>query len=108
MQLYPLTFEPIVLDKLWGGQKLSSLLGKDAGDKLNIGETWEISGVEGQISVVKKGALRGENLQGLISEFGSSLLGKKVLEEFKGEFPLLFKFIDADRTFLFRYTLMKS
>ena len=55
--LYPLKFKPILKDKIWGGPKLRDVLGKSASDK--TGESWEISGVEGDISVVQNGYLIG-------------------------------------------------
>ena len=52
MSHYPLKFKTIYKDKIWGGNKIRSVLGKDYGDLPNCGETWEVSGVEGNISVV--------------------------------------------------------
>lgn len=95
-QLYPLRFHPYYKEKLWGGQKLRTVLGKDFGDLSNCGETWEISGVEGHISVVKEGPLEGEKLTDLMATYKDELLGKKVYEKFSDSFPLLVKFIDAN------------
>ena len=95
-QLYPLKFRTIFKDKIWGGSKIRTVLGKDFGDLPNCGETWEISGVEGNISVVENGELEGQDLRSLISQFQHELLGKKVFEQFGEEFPLLIKFIDAN------------
>ena len=58
-ELYPLKFKTIFKDKIWGGHKIKTILGKDFGDLANCGETWEISGVKDNISVVKEGALAG-------------------------------------------------
>jgi mannose-6-phosphate isomerase len=96
MELYPLKFKTIFKDKLWGGQKIKTILGKDFGDLPNCGETWEISGVPGNVSVVADGALAGQTLNELIIEYGSQLLGDKVHARFGNEFPLLVKFIDAN------------
>ena len=52
-KLYPLKFKTIFKEKLWGGNKINSILGKDFGALDNCGETWEISGVEGDVSIVK-------------------------------------------------------
>lgn len=95
MQLYPLKFTPIFKDKIWGGHKISAFLKKDTGNLLNCGESWEISGVPGNISIVRSGPLSGKKLTDLISEFKSLLLGEHIYERFGDEFPLLIKFIDA-------------
>lgn len=91
--LYPLKFTPILKEKVWGGNKLSQLFNKEEGK--NIGESWEISGVEKDISVVRNGKLKGTTLNQLIEEFKKDLVGEKVYKEFGNKFPLLFKFIDA-------------
>lgn len=96
LKLYPLKFKTIFKDKIWGGQKIRTVLGKDFGNLPNCGETWEISGVEGNISVVADGHLAGKNLRELIHRFRSSLVGDKIYRQFGDEFPLLVKFIDAN------------
>lgn len=95
-ELYPLKFKTIFKDKIWGGQKIRTILGKDFGVLPNCGETWEISGVEGNISEVAEGALAGKNLKELIQEYQGQLVGGKVYQKFGDEFPLLVKFIDAN------------
>ncbi len=95
--LYPLKFKPIFLDKLWGGNRLKTLLNKDLGKLPNCGESWEISGVEGNISVVENGFLAGNNLQELIEIYMGDLVGDEVFKKFGVEFPLLIKFIDAQQ-----------
>ena len=95
-ELYPLKFKTIFKDKIWGGQKIKTILNKDFGELPNCGETWEISGVEGNISVVSEGKLKGENLQNLLGRYREELVGKSVYEKFGNEFPLLVKFIDAN------------
>jgi mannose-6-phosphate isomerase len=87
-------FEPILKDKIWGGEKLASLLNKQSKRK-DIGESWEISDVEGDTSMVTNGHLKGKNLKELISEFKSDLVGDKIYTHFGEKFPLLIKFIDA-------------
>ncbi len=94
MSLYPLKFEPICLEKIWGGNRLKTLLGKKYNAK-NCGESWEISGVEGNISLVSNGFLKGNDLSELIEIYMGELVGDKVYEQFGLEFPLLIKFIDA-------------
>lgn len=95
-ELYPLKFKTIFKDKIWGGEKIRTVLNKDFGDLPNCGETWEISGVEGNISVVSEGALKGATLQNLLKEHKGNLVGENVYQKFGDEFPLLVKFIDAN------------
>lgn len=90
-----LRFTPILKEKIWGGNKLVNLLHKNADAEKDFGESWEISGVKNNISVVSNGELKGETLDDLITKFTSSLVGEKVYKEFKNKFPLLIKFIDA-------------
>jgi len=91
--LYPLKFTPICLEKIWGGNRLKTLLNKKY-DAKNCGESWEVSGVEGNISVVANGFLKGNNLAELVEIYMGDLVGEKVYEKFGNEFPLLIKFID--------------
>ncbi|MEI6556601.1 MAG: type I phosphomannose isomerase catalytic subunit [Paludibacter sp.] len=93
--LYPLKFSPILKDKIWGGTKLEKLFGKPASsDKL--GESWELSGYEGDESVVINGLLAGNNLVELIEIYMGDLVGDKIYDAFGLSFPLLFKLIDAN------------
>ncbi|NQW37162.1 MAG: class I mannose-6-phosphate isomerase [Flavobacteriales bacterium] len=94
MIAYPIKFEPILQEKIWGGSKLKSLLNK-ASNKQNIGESWEISDVDNNISVVANGDYKGKTLQDLIALFKGDLVGEKVYKHFGEKFPLLIKFIDA-------------
>ncbi|MBO6793408.1 MAG: class I mannose-6-phosphate isomerase [Balneolaceae bacterium] len=95
-KLYPLKFTPIIKDKIWGGTKLQSVLDKPTGGSENAGESWEISGVDGDISVVAEGPLKGKTLVELIDDFKGDLIGNAVFERFGNKFPLLIKFIDAN------------
>lgn len=94
--LYPLKFKTIYKDKIWGGQKIKTYLHKDFGDLPNCGETWEISGVKSDVSVVANGELEGQSLADLLEQYKEELVGKKVYEHFGNTFPLLVKFIDAN------------
>ncbi len=94
--LYPLKFKTIYKDKIWGGKKIKTYLHKDFGDLPNCGETWEISGVPSDVSVVDGGELAGKSLSGLLETYKDELVGKKVYEHFGNTFPLLVKFIDAN------------
>lgn len=94
--LYPLKFTPIYKDKIWGGNKIKTILNKDFGSIPNCGESWEISGVNGDESIVANGFLEGNTLSELIEIYMSDLVGEKVYEKYGLEFPLLIKFIDAN------------
>lgn len=93
---YPLKFQPIYKEKLWGGQKIKSMLGKDFGTLPNCGESWELSGVAGDVSVVANGPLAGNDLNKLLADAGEDLMGKRVYAASPTEFPLLIKFLDAN------------
>lgn len=94
--LYPLTFQPIFKDKIWGGQKIRTILGKDFRPRPNCGETWEVSGVADNVSVVKDGPLAGQSLADLLHEHKGELVGQHVYDKFGDTFPLLVKFLDAN------------
>ncbi|MBL4744993.1 MAG: class I mannose-6-phosphate isomerase [Flavobacteriaceae bacterium] len=91
---YPIKFEPILKDKIWGGDKLKALFNKKS-TRDDIGESWEISDVNGNISVVTNGVLKGLNLQEILTTYKGDLVGEKVYQKFGNNFPLLIKFIDA-------------
>ena len=95
IELYPLKFKPILKPTIWGGKKLGALLNKPIGNLETCGESWEISGVEDNISVVQEGALKGEKLTEIIQHYKGALIGNKVFDKFGNQFPLLIKFIDA-------------
>jgi mannose-6-phosphate isomerase len=94
--LYPLKFTPICLEKMWGGNRLKTILGKNFDNLPNCGESWEISAVEGNVSEVSNGFLAGNSITDLIEVYMGDLVGDKVYKEYGIEFPLLFKFIDAN------------
>ncbi len=94
-ELYPLKFTPIYQDRIWGGNRLHSLLNKAACEKGRCGESWELSGVDGHVSVVANGFLKGNDLQELVEIYMGDLVGDAVYETYGNEFPLLIKFIDA-------------
>jgi len=93
-KLYPLKFHPILKERLWGGSKLADKLNKPSTSDIT-GESWEISGVQGDVSEVSNGEFKGTSLNALIDRWGSELLGKSVIERFGKDFPILIKFIDA-------------
>ena len=90
----PLKFTPILKSVIWGGEKIAPYKGI-ATKQHNIGESWELSGVAGDESVVAAGEYAGMRLPELIARFKGELVGRKVYEKHGTEFPLLIKFIDA-------------
>lgn len=87
-------FEPILKSLIWGGEKIAPYKGI-ATDQHQIGESWELSGVQGSESTVAEGADKGMKLSELLARDGAKLIGKANYERFGNEFPLLIKFIDA-------------
>ena len=96
MKLTPLFFTPIPKERLWGGQKLRSFLNKPFEGNA-IGESWELSTVPGDVSVVAEGPWVGSTLDALITNHKAALVGQKVYDRFGDEFPVLIKFIDAQK-----------
>ena len=94
-ELYPLKFKPVIKGKIWGGDTLAKLYNKRQNALPNIGESWEISGVQGDLSVVANGFLAGNNIEELIEIYMGDITGDAIYEKFGNEFPLLIKFIEA-------------
>lgn len=92
--MYLLKFKPILKTVVWGGEKIAPFKGIRT-QQHNIGESWELSGVPGNESVVANGPLAGKTVTELISEYGEKLIGRSNYEKTGTEFPLLIKFIDA-------------
>lgn len=96
MQLYPIKFKPIFVEKVWGGDRLKKVLNKNVESDAPIGESWELSAVQGNISVVENGFLAGNTIEDIIEIYMGELIGDEVYMKYGVEFPLLFKFIDAN------------
>lgn len=94
MKVYPIKFNPILKTKIWGGNKLKTVLSKET-DQINVGESWEISDVDGNISSINNGVYNGLNLKELILNHKADLVGTRNFEQFGFDFPLLIKFLDA-------------
>jgi len=101
MKPYPLKFRPIYKQRIWGGQKLRELFGKDipAGEK--IGESWELADLPDDKSVIANGELAGQTISSVIEKYPKEITGDAPLlscESKKGDgpFPLLIKFLDAE------------
>lgn len=96
MQFEPLQFYPIFKERIWGGTKLKTFLNKEI-TSCTIGESWEISTVQNDVSIVSKGRFQGKSLNQIIDLYPQEILGAKVFEQFGKQFPLLFKFLDAQQ-----------
>jgi len=94
--LYPLKFKPFFKDKIWGGDKIKKILHRPVADMKNCGESWEISAIEDNVSVVANGFFADDNdLNELIEVYMGEMLGDKVYDKYGLGFPLLIKYIDA-------------
>jgi mannose-6-phosphate isomerase len=91
---YPLQFDPILKERIWGGEKLKTVLNKPITSSIT-GESWELSTVEGDVSIVSNGVLKGKSLTELIENHPEEVLGTTVYNKFGKQFPLLFKYLDA-------------
>jgi len=93
--LYPLKFEPILKEMIWGGLRIPETYNIELDQGIKIGESFLVSGLPDNNSVLGNGVLKGTNLKELINQFKADLLGQKVYDQFKDQFPLLIKIIDA-------------
>lgn len=97
--LYPLKFKPRVKERIWGGHAIIERKGKALSridkDKL-YGESWDLSSVKGDISVVANGFLKGNNLEEVIEVYMGELVGETNFERYGLEFPLLVKYLDCN------------
>lgn len=94
MNLYPLKFKSILKSIIWGGDEICKFKGITP-EQDGVGESWEISSVEGNVSVVANGELENKSLDEVIATYKEQLVGKQNFATFGTTFPLLIKFIDA-------------
>ena len=92
--MQPIKFQPLLKQTLWGGDKIVTFKHIDS-QLENVGESWEISGVKDNETIVKEGPLKGKSLNEVVAELKDKLVGKENYQRFGDEFPLLIKFIDA-------------
>lgn len=104
MEMYPLTFRPRLVEKIWGGRRLETVLGKALPAGVTVGESWElydfppgvIDGETGWVSsVVAQGPAAGQTLHDLLVSHPKQIMGRVPLMAGTGQFPLLFKYLDA-------------
>jgi len=93
MKMYPLKFQPVYKQRIWGGQKLREFFGKDIPPLEKIGESWELTDLPNDKSVITNGELAGKTLEAVIKKYPKEVTGDK---NFAGPFPLLIKFLDAE------------
>ena len=96
-ELYPLKFETVLKEKVWGGNALAARFNKKTTKTDHIGESWELSAVAGDQSVISNGFLAGNNIEELIEVYMGDITGDQIYEKFGNEFPLLIKFIEAQQ-----------
>ena len=87
-------FEPLLKQTIWGGNKIVAFKHIQS-DMENVGESWEVSGVPGDESVVANGECKGKTLNEVLAEMKEKLVGEENYKRFGDRFPLLIKFIDA-------------
>lgn len=87
-------FKPLLKSTLWGGDKIISFKHLQSTQQ-QVGESWEISGVEDNETIVSDGEYSGKKLNELVTLLGEKLVGRDNYKRFGNEFPLLIKFIDA-------------
>ena len=87
-------FKPLLKQTIWGGNKIVAFKHIQS-DLENVGESWEVSGVPGDESVVANGEYKGKTLNEVLAEMKQKLVGEENYKRFGDRFPLLIKFIDA-------------
>lgn len=92
--MQPIKFNPLLVQTLWGGEKIIPFKHLNS-DLTQVGESWEISGVKGNETIVSEGEFKGKKLNELVDELKGKLVGEANYKRFGNDFPLLIKFIDA-------------
>ena len=80
--LYPIKFKPIIKERVWGGAQLSQLLNKPKTGENPTGESWELSGVQGDVSVVANGYLKENDINELVETYLGEITGDAIYERF--------------------------
>ncbi|MEI8093425.1 MAG: type I phosphomannose isomerase catalytic subunit [Spirochaetales bacterium] len=92
--MYPLKFQKVLKEKIWGGREFESFLGIDLPTEAPYGESWEVSAHPNGPSVVAEGDWQGQTLPDLVAREGARLVGKANAQRFGSNFPLLIKYLD--------------
>ncbi len=97
--LYPIRFTPLLKERIWGGKTLLANAKQGKAKKIDAtqpyGESWELSAVKGDESVVANGFLKRNNIEEIIEVYMGNLIGDKVYEKYGLTFPLLIKSLDC-------------
>ena len=96
-KLYPLKLKPILKQKLWGGDKIQNIYRHNEPKLDKVGESWDVSAMEGDDCEVVNGWLAENTLADLVEVYMGDLVGDRVYEQYGAEFPLLLKVIDSNR-----------
>lgn len=94
--LYPLRLRPLYYEKVWGGRRLATVLGRELPPDQPVGESWEVADHPHGESVVANGPEQGRTLHEMIVQYGDTLLGSRVFERYGDRFPLLIKYLDPE------------
>lgn len=94
--MYPLKFKKTLVKKVWGGRKFNSILDMELPDESLYGESWEVSSHKGGLSYIENGEYAGCSLVDIINKNKEEVLGEEIVKRFKGEFPLLIKYLDIN------------
>lgn len=94
-QLYPLKFKPQFFEKIWGGNKINTVIGLQEAPLSECGEAWLLSGIEGKESMVINGFLAQNTINELVEIYMGDLVGETVYEQYENEFPILVKILDS-------------
>lgn len=92
MKMYPLKFEPILKERIWGGRRLREVFGKNVPENTAIGESWELADLPEGKSVITNGPLKGKTLNDALQQYAEPITGKA---DYQPPFPLLIKLLDA-------------
>lgn len=94
--MYPLKFKKTLVKKVWGGRKFNTVLNMSLPDENLYGESWEVSSHKGGLSYIENGKYAGKTLVELIEKNKEEILGEEIVARFKGQFPLLIKYLDIN------------
>jgi len=95
--LYPLKFKPIIKERVWGGDQLIKLLGKPYSGSNPVGESWELSGLQGDTSVIENGFLKKNDINEIVETYLGDITGDAIYDRFGMEFPILIKYLDIQK-----------
>lgn len=97
-KLYPIKFNPILKERVWGGNKLTSILGKKNIGNNPVGESWEVSGVQDDVSIISNGFLEGNDINDIVETYLGDITGDAIYERYGNEFPILIKILDIQES----------